>query len=98
MITCLIPQDKNVVSIGRVGYRAMVIYQNHHYIKINVGKVGEGIYINHPRDSCLLLNPKYGSIRAIHEDTEVTLANTVQNPVQIYKITEEAERREALLY
>ena len=63
----------------------MVQYENHVYQKLNKAKFGEGLRVKLSKNYSLLLNPRYGSIRAVNSNKEVTILAQVRD-VEVIKI------------
>ena len=69
---------------------AMVRHQNHVYIKLHKGKIGEGLYLQWPNDYSILLNPRYGSIRAVNAEVKVTILAQAHD-MEVYEIKHKAD-------
>lgn len=56
--------DPNHTSVGNLKYGTLVSYEENNYIKVNSKKI-YGSEVIKPKAHSLLLNIKYGSIRAV---------------------------------
>lgn len=72
----------------------MVMYQKHVYTKMDKSKMGQGISMNWPKGFSVLINPKYGSHRAVDAETRVQILEQC-NELEVCKVT---ERHEILAY
>ena len=57
--------------------------------------MGEGIYIQYPNNSCLLMNPRYGSVRAVKDDQRVILLAPVKD-MEVRKVKDASEAHKYL--
>jgi len=76
--------DVFMPTIDRLIPGAMLQYQGHVYVKVDIKKTGQDVYINHPTDCCVLFNPKYGSTRKIQKDTKVELLGLCEDEINVY--------------
>jgi len=73
-------------TVDRLIPGSMLQYQGHVYIKVDLNKTGQDIYIKHPSNFCVLLNPKYGSTRKVHKDVPVEVLGLCADEVEVYLI------------
>ena len=73
----------------------MLIYERYNYIKLDAHKAGEGVFITRPTNTCLLMNPRYGSIRAIRNDQQVVILAPV-NDTEVYEVKDASEAQQYL--
>lgn len=73
-------------EIDRVIPGVTVYWKTHIYIKLDLRKVGVGIGIDCPEDHCILVNPKYGSIRTIADTTKVYVLEQVDDSIPMHML------------
>jgi len=73
----------------------LVQYQGHNYIKLDKSKLGEGIHMNWPKGSSILMNPRYGSLRAVNASIRVRVLRQCEN-LRAVKVTDPSMLRQFL--
>lgn len=69
--TILIKRDEAGVALGKLMYGTYIEYNGSYYIKVDKRKLGEGVRVDYPPNTCVLCNVKLGTLRAVDGSTKV---------------------------